>query len=493
MTSNQQFQIINKNKKQLVVYDGQEYIFKIPQKDQNLLYKCIHPSCSATLKLNKNKTAVVSGSTTHARHSNESNASKSNRSQSCTPRSSTSKTTPSSEIAKAVKTSFSKNVSTPTSSQTNNVHSNSSSSKLNFQTPSTQPTPASDSICADKQVDSSSASSSPSVHVTSQNGTSEEIDLLKKLNLDLLNRVKALEDELKNTKRKCEELLSTSTSLHLDSKKPEYENKITDSIVRNPPQSCLPQLDETFSDNTLPVSKKPQLLICGDSMSRNFGSMLQELLPEFSVQCSTFPGSPFAFVVKDLGQHTRNFTKRDIVFIFAGSNDIPNLTPKGLEEEFKNLQSVCLKTNVVISSIPYKFHDLQHNCNIFASNQFILSRSHVYTFFFFECNYFLSRNMYTKNGFHLNDMGKKCYGENLHKALLAIKCTKRQFLLPNLKVVSSSPAEVDGRLLSDITCPYLDEISLLECINMSSGDTMRHLFDGSSANTTTHDDLFFLS
>ncbi|KAL1463612.1 hypothetical protein WDU94_015352 [Cyamophila willieti] len=61
------FEVIN-NKKCLC-YNGNQYVYKNPLRDSSLLYKCVHPSCSATIKLDKSKTEITDGTFTHARHS----------------------------------------------------------------------------------------------------------------------------------------------------------------------------------------------------------------------------------------------------------------------------------------------------------------------------------------------------------------------------------------------------------------------------------------
>ncbi|KAI5741075.1 hypothetical protein M8J76_010136 [Diaphorina citri] len=63
------FSIKSINNKQIICHGGIEFVFKIPQKDQTLLYRCVHASCSATLKLSRDKTSIVGGTFTHARHS----------------------------------------------------------------------------------------------------------------------------------------------------------------------------------------------------------------------------------------------------------------------------------------------------------------------------------------------------------------------------------------------------------------------------------------
>lgn len=289
-----------------------------------------------------------------------------------------------------------------------------------------------------------------STPVSSDSKQKQEIELLKKLNSELLQRLKSVEDELQNTKQ----LLSLSPHTERSPSVPESTPPV------HTPTDTIPVPPTTSPTSTPPVYTRtihcePQLLVYGDSMVRGFGEILQELLPEYSVHCYTSPGAPISFAIKNLPQHAGTLTKEDVVFILAGSNNVPHLTPVCMEKEFQELRNLCHSTNVVFSSVPFKFHDKKPNGNIFASNQFILSRSRAYKFYYFECNYFLSRSMYTGHGLHFNLSGKKFYCEQLATALLSLSCnttTSYGFLLPNHPNLGSNVG-----LIIDITCPLLQD------------------------------------
>lgn len=329
----------------------------------------------------------------------------------------------------------------------------------------------------------SSPSSSPLVLTPSQYDSSKLVNVLKKLNTDLLHRVKNLEDELNSTKLKYKELMSNSIgcnkTVEVDCSGKESDVPSNDPAAENIIcNTAYLSNDETFTNTSPPRPSKPRVLVYGDSMTRGFGTILQQLLPEYLVQCNTFPGASFAFVIKDLAKNAATFTKEDIVFIMAGSNDVPFLTPQRLDQELEKLSRICLKTNVIISGIPYKFHLTKHNMNIFASNQTILNRSFVYNYFYFESNFFLSRNMYTEHGMHLNLRGKIYYNEMLHKAILSVKHSHTNsrflFLLPNFIVENYNLECLDNthsnRLLTNVSCPILEEVSLIENSNSVSSD-----------------------
>uniref|UniRef100_A0A8D8Z285 Uncharacterized protein n=1 Tax=Cacopsylla melanoneura TaxID=428564 RepID=A0A8D8Z285_9HEMI len=302
-----------------------------------------------------------------------------------------------------------------------------------------------------------------------------EIENLRALNAQLLRRLKSLEEDLKNTKESYE-LLSASqqpTLLPSPSITPEPVPVIpTPTYVTNP----IP--GPSYVED--PITTRPRLLVCGDSMVRGFSDILQHLLPRYLVQCLTYPGAGLSTVLNAIPSQTADFTKRDIVFLLAGSNDIPNLSPKILETELQRLSGLCASTNVVFSSIPFMFNLEKHNTNVFATNLQILKLSSVYNFFYFECNFYLSRKMFTSHGLHLNLAGKQAYCEKLSSALSVVHLSQRSFLLPIL--VDPEPNmnnSSDEQLILDISCPY---DPLLEVTNPdeSRGNTVLENIDDSS-------------
>uniref|UniRef100_A0A8D8QRV3 Uncharacterized protein n=1 Tax=Cacopsylla melanoneura TaxID=428564 RepID=A0A8D8QRV3_9HEMI len=165
---------------------------------------------------------------------------------------------------------------------------------------------------------------------------------------------------------------------------------------------------------------KRRLLVVGDSMSRDIGSALQTLLPDFLVTCCTHPGSTFAQIIQNLSSLTSSFNKRDFVFIQGGTNDVPYFYPSLISELLESIRDVCNRTEVIVSAVPYMYHreGKDWNSNIFATNLTLLRMSSTFKFHLFNCNHSLSRTMYTKHGLHLNHRGKLRLSEILTKFVL---------------------------------------------------------------------------
>ncbi|XP_026687231.1 uncharacterized protein LOC113471941 [Diaphorina citri] len=486
------FELKTKNSKQVLNYGGEEFFYSAPQKDRQLLFKCVHLKCLATLKLNREKTTIVGGKTTHSNHPEPTPPK---------PPRNPGKTTPN---ALHRNPNLRRNSTPTTYSLTKDNMRPSYSSKL---TPSSQP--PSDSHQSNQSRNSKRGSekfnsSIPDVSVSSNdqldvsssvpmNSVSREMNLLKELNSQLLQRIKALEEELKTTKATCEELILSTLE------KPGEGTR--DQMVLEESSSSSEQDQHNLQDHQFPSYDdsspcRRRLLICGDSMTRNFGPILKSLLPDYSVECLTFPGASLSFAIKDLGQLTKNFTKNDIIFILAGSNDVPLLTLQQIEKEFQYLRNRSQETNIIISSIPFKFHKTKHNSNIFATNQSLLSLSVKYNFFYFECNFFLSRRMYTRHGLHFNKFGKNTYCTNLSRCLPSLNVTINRFLLPN---PVSAPEViimdgVDDGLITDITCPYLNNDSILNLSNnRSTQPDISTLSDETFTDLSRDRRTFFLS
>lgn len=277
----------------------------------------------------------------------------------------------------------------------------------------------------------------------------KEIDALKQLNADLIQRLKSIEEELKSTKQLCDELLANSSApapvLSVPELNLEHEHTPPE------PSPALPPPDTHDHD-----TRNPYLLVCGDSMTRDFGEILQRLLPHYSVLSHTLPGASLSSVLNDLPSLAKNFNKKDIVFVLAGTNDVPLLSPDRLEHEFQRLSTLTQSTNLIFSSIPYRFDTKKkHNTNIFATNLYIMSRSHVYSYHYFDCNFFLNRGMYTRHGLHFNKPGKQHLCNKISNSLYLTSQNKRSILMPELGNLSGQPSVFCDKLILDITCPPL--------------------------------------
>lgn len=267
---------------------------------------------------------------------------------------------------------------------------------------------------------------------------------LRELNCSLLEKIKELENEVNQLKHFFEELKSSTQDVpkivsnfvqeSLDvlsdsdstfSEGPVHQIQppidlldISDTDVTtqlDPP--LAPQQQPDITAPTIVHLGTPKLLVIGDSMGRDFGNTLSALLPEYEVSAQIYPGCTLETILSYVPELTLSFTKRDIVFIIAGVNNIPHLYPTLLQELLERYNLIFQKTNFILSNVPYVFHESQLNSNIFSTNLSLIKYSSVYKYHMFNCNLFLARLMYTKHGLHFNMNGKQEFCKKLAESV----------------------------------------------------------------------------
>ncbi|KAI5721554.1 hypothetical protein M8J77_022256 [Diaphorina citri] len=224
----------------------------------------------------------------------------------------------------------------------------------------------------------------------------------------------------------CKEQFNTLTSRIHDV---ETENKIlrdqitnlNDAIVSvktNIPEisaAAKPKPTPTsFSANTYHVPFK-RISIFSDSMGRDLATNLRKFIDpkSITIYASVKPGAVFSDVIQPISNTCSDYTKDDVIFIMAGTNDMPGTSPASA----KLLPSACLnqiaaKTNVIINSIPYR-HDAHASlyARIQETNIGICAKTRHHKYTYFNSNLFLKRRHFTSHGLHFSKMGKLKFAE----------------------------------------------------------------------------------
>uniref|UniRef100_A0A8D9F813 Uncharacterized protein n=1 Tax=Cacopsylla melanoneura TaxID=428564 RepID=A0A8D9F813_9HEMI len=267
----------------------------------------------------------------------------------------------------------------------------------------------------------------------------ETVSNLRQLNNTLLEKIKQLENELSMSRSLFEELKTSTQNIpetlsrfvqnSLDilsdstfaGDAPEIVNQIDapSFLLDVSDTDVTSQLNPPLSPVPVPVHHtKPQLLIIGDSMGRDFAEILKPLLPDYTVSAQIYPGCTLETILSEATDLTLSLTKRDLVFIIAGVNNIPNLCPTLLDKLLEQYKLIFKETNFIFSNVPNVHHKPHLNGNIFATNLCLLKHSSVFEYHMFNCNLFLARSMYTKHGLHFNMFGKKEFCRNLAESVL---------------------------------------------------------------------------
>lgn len=230
-------------------------------------------------------------------------------------------------------------------------------------------------------------------------------DIVKQLNassIPLNKRIVELEEKNKYLCSKLNELTSNRVSTS--------NNHTAD------PSSCI--------DRCKQINR---IFIFSDSHGRDLGSILR--LNYVHPNCQVFtmikPNARFADVVSSIPDLCRDANKNDVIFVIAGSNNLPNLGPDlNVELYLGCLQPLTLVSNVVICSIPTRYDNPNLYRNINRANSFLKKQTTDHIGKFFECDQFLRRSFFTRHGLHMNKRGKrifalKCalfFDEHVHNA-----------------------------------------------------------------------------
>lgn len=169
--------------------------------------------------------------------------------------------------------------------------------------------------------------------------------------------------------------------------------------------------------------RMPKLLVLCDSHGRGLSSILKDLIGDrFHVEVFFKPNATVKQIVEDIQNLTKYFTTDDHVVIIGGTNDVNS---NNIIRCVTKIANLCFKTNVIISTIPYRY-DTPHwnvNQNIYMINKRIYKsisnfRRYNSNICVLDFNLHLNCNNYVVDGVHLNKSGKQILGENLSNVLI---------------------------------------------------------------------------
>lgn len=403
------FSIKSINNKQIICHGGIEFVFKIPQKDQTLLYRCVHASCSATLKLSRDKTSIVGGTFTHARHSPVGPSVKPAFRSSASERSSAN-TTPLSS-SKSAKSS-------PLPRTPSGHNSTSSSFDFEFSTPLVKP-PRNGTSLSTRASTYSFDSPPPSLpksnsHDGLGSSSSHDTIVLKDdsffpdvpENAQLLQRIDELVIQRDALIGKIQELSS--------------------KLEVNSSTTQVPKTD--FSVN--------RIAIFSDSMCRGVSKIIHDkFCSSAKVSSLVKPNANFFQVTKNIPSFCKDFGTKDVIVIQAGTNDMSLLQPNSAKIlPVKHFVHLASKTNIILCSVPYRYDNLAHlTTNIFETNSYVKYVCRKHNFTYFDTNAFMHRSLYTRHGLHYNMKGKRIMSNRLVKFIstLPIRDNKQSHVSSN--------------------------------------------------------------
>jgi lysophospholipase L1-like esterase len=163
------------------------------------------------------------------------------------------------------------------------------------------------------------------------------------------------------------------------------------------------------TDNKLREEHKHNIIIMGDSHSRGSAVMLRDYLgSKFEVYGIIKPGASAAEIVAQTNKNYRHLTKKDVIVLFGGSNDVyRNNSKTALLQIAKFCEEI--NRNIIVFDIPHRYDLMGISCvnkEVQAFNRKLRKVTKQYKHVtILEVS--RSRETFTQHGLHLNKLGKR--------------------------------------------------------------------------------------
>jgi len=159
-----------------------------------------------------------------------------------------------------------------------------------------------------------------------------------------------------------------------------------------------------------------KIVILGDSHARGCAREVQHNLdPTFEIQGTVKPGANLEGIATSPTDTTANPTKKDVVVIWGGTQDIGRNESKKALQQIRNFVQNHNQTNVIVMSAPYR-HDLDHdscvNKEVTVYNRKL--KKHIKVFDNTKIvEVEPQRELYTSDGLHMNQSGKELMAKKI--------------------------------------------------------------------------------
>lgn len=213
---------------------------------------------------------------------------------------------------------------------------------------------------------------------------------------------------------------------------PVYKHQSTISYgntFRNSINSSIPQ-----NENPKPpsVNKRPKLKLITDSHGRHLSNILNETLNErYDVSSFLKPNGKISHILDSVATEAKNMDKEDFLLIICGTNDITNnccdlvKLKYNIQEKLKHI----INTNVLLSSVPYRFDFPNINWTIKRFNDKLETLANcLENVQVLQISEYLNRTLYTRHGLHLNSFGKQIYSSYIKETIDSINSKCENFI-----------------------------------------------------------------
>lgn len=225
-----------------------------------------------------------------------------------------------------------------------------------------------------------------------------------------------------------------------DKKSRTSKKQMDDTSIPNKDQPSPSQNPEdptgTIQQHLSQTSTKRKVIILADSHGRKLSAKLKsELSENFEITGIVKPNARLHNIVQDIDKLSAGFTHKDCIIIIGGANDVASHDPTDcivLTESTDKIASTTKITNVIMCAVPARFDNYQLDQSNYDLNMYLnhLSKKNVENsgnannFLFSSAALNLNRFVYTKQGLHLNDIGKNIVCKNLASQIEFISSSK---------------------------------------------------------------------
>ncbi|KAI5694098.1 hypothetical protein M8J75_010636 [Diaphorina citri] len=424
--------------KNTVIFQNETYLFKIPQRDGSIIYKCKIKGCTSTIKLNRNKSKILGGNYTHS-HSSLRTPSTQASSRSSLPL----KTKPKGSQAKPSDqdkstnlnetlnqipaplqdSSCSKTLIDEANTRDSNICPTSVPAEVNTKVPKTHDAPHN---MSEGNVSSLNNIGS-STHCIKSSETGVATGPLQGVNLELqINELKILRDALIDQIMEKEKVIHDQSDTILSMKK--EMAKLREELTKRKKKSGIESHDTGLEikrnqkeNSSTPITGKKtsqkQIIdnhvthkirncsLLGDSHCRGLGYYLRRYFDK--VETFFKPGAGFIEIKDSSTLSMSELCSDDRIIFFCGTNNIQDRDWSSVFSAVDEVLSKYNTCNLCFVLVPVRWDRPHLNKLVQKFNNRLREKLREKNVTYLDPNYFLRPWHYAKDGLHLNINGKR--------------------------------------------------------------------------------------
>lgn len=178
--------------------------------------------------------------------------------------------------------------------------------------------------------------------------------------------------------------------------------------------------DEMMEEGESNMENDPKILICADSHGRDLAFHLNKTLKSNSAFSFVNPGGRTKEIVNSGNIEAEKLKSNDVLVLMCGSNDISRNEATEALEEIQNTVKKNLSTKIVLVDLPTRYDLTKWSCvnkEVRKTNKSLQQISKQYSNVAFVEASKAERRLHTRQGSHLNYMGKVWLAKSIAEAI----------------------------------------------------------------------------